>query len=474
MRRLVGMGTHASIDFVFRSTTALASAVQRKQISATELLAAHIGQIEARNPPLNAIVTLDLERARERARQADQALARGEVWGPLHGVPFTLKDAHATAGVRTTTGFPPFANQIPVEDGTVAARLKAAGGILIGKTNVAEMLADYQTSNRLFGRTNNPWDVGRTSGGSSGGAAAAVASGMAAFDVGTDMSGSIRIPASFCGVFGLKPTEGRVSTAGVIPGLQGPRSVRLLSCVGPLARTVEDLALIFRILAGPDGKDTEVEPVPVVDVPALPLEKLTIAVAPTLPGLPVSAAARAAIDKLAGQLQGAGARVETPPVPALDFPGLLANAGALMGMMVGAFQPADGQPPTTLAAYLKALHQRDQAMIAWDRFFDAWDVLLCPAAMTNAFLHCKPGTPVPVDGKPVDYFMISGHTTVFNYSGHPAVALPAGLDAAGLPQGVQLVGRRWDEARLLAAAAAITPLTGGFAAPPAPKTSQMT
>jgi amidase len=454
-----------STDAIFRSTTALARAIRGKEVSAVELLTAHIKQIEARNPALNAVVTMDFERARERARQADRALAREQVWGPLHGVPFTLKDAHATAGVRTTTGALAFAQQIPSSDGTVAARLKAAGGILLGKTNVAEMLSDYQTSNPIFGRTNNPWNLARTSGGSSGGAAAAVATGMTPFEVGTDMSGSIRIPAHFCGVFGLKPTERRVSTAGLIPGIEGPRSVRVLSCVGPLGRTVEDLALIFRIIAGPDAQDTEVPPVPVGDLPDRPLNQLRVALAPTLPGLPVAASVKQAIERLAQQLTTAGAQVDTPVLPQLDLPADLASTGALIGMAIGAFAPG-GQPPATLAAYLQALHRRDQSMIAWDRFFEAWDVLLCPPAMTTAFAHCKPGTPLPVDGRDVDYFTISGHTTVFNYSGHPALVLPCGQDPDGLPIGAQLVGRRWDEARLLAAAAAITQLTGGFARPP--------
>ncbi|MGZ3673665.1 MAG: amidase family protein, partial [Ktedonobacterales bacterium] len=266
------------MDIVFSSTAQLAAAIQAKHVSAAEVLDAHLAQIEAHNPTLNAIVTLDAERAHERARQADLALARGEMWGPLHGVPFTLKDALATAGMRTTTGFPPL-DHIPQEDSTVSARLKAAGGILLGKTNVPPMLADCQSSNPIFGRTNNPWDIARTPGGSSGGAAAAVASGMTPFDIGTDLSGSLRIPAHFCGVFALKPTEHRVPLTGLIPGLPPPPSVRIMSCIGPMARTAEDLALLYSIIAGPDGRDTDVPPVPLDAVPSLDLQQLRIAVA---------------------------------------------------------------------------------------------------------------------------------------------------------------------------------------------------
>src|SRR5437867_9143223 len=291
------------MDIVFSSTTQLAAAIRSGNVSATEVLEAHLAQIHTHNPALNAIVTMDAERARERAQEADEALARGQVWGPLHGVPFTLKDAHATAGMRTTTGFPPLADYVPQEDSTVAARLKAAGGILIGKTNVHMMLADpAQTINPIFGRTKNPWNSERTPGGSSGGAAAALASGMTPFEIGTDLTGSIRIPAHFCGVFGLKPTEKRVSLAGLIPGLPTPRSVRIMSCIGPMARTVEDLALLYPIIAGPDRHDTDVAPVPIDDLPELELKKLRIAFAPTFPGFPVAADMRAAIEALAQQL----------------------------------------------------------------------------------------------------------------------------------------------------------------------------
>src|SRR6059058_3100282 len=332
----------ATGDAVFSSTTELAGVIRAGHLSAREVLNAHLTQIASHNSALNAVITLDVERAYERAREADKALARGEVWGPLHGVPFTLKDAHATAGMRTTTGFPPLADYVPREDSTVTARLKAAGGILLGKTNVAMMLADpAQSSNPIFGRTNNPWNIERTPGGSSGGAAAALAAGMTPFEIGTDLSASIRIPAHFCGLFGLKPTEQRVPLTGLIPGLPGPRPVRIMSCIGPMARTVEDLALLYSIIAGPDGRDTEVQPVPVDEVPQLALKHLRVAFAPTFPGLPVAAEIRDAVEELAKQLSPMCAAVEEARLPQVDFNQELMNAGALIGMMVGAFQPEE-------------------------------------------------------------------------------------------------------------------------------------
>src|SRR6266852_5922538 len=455
------------MDIVFSSTTQLAAAIRAGHVSATEVLEAHLAQIDKHNPTLNAIITMDAERARERAREADEALTRGEVWGPLHGVPFTLKDAHATAGMRTTTGFPPLANYVPQDDSPVAARLKAAGGNLIGKTNVHMMLADpAQSINPIFGRTKNPWNIERTPGGSSGGAAAALAAGMTPFEIGTDLTGSIRIPAHFCGVFGLKPTEHRVPLTGLIPGLPGPRPIRIMSCIGPMARTVEDLALLFAIIAGPDGRDTDVAPVPVEEVPQLALKHLRVAFAPTFPGLPVAAEIRDPVEELAKQLSPMCAAVEEATLPQVDFNQELMNAGALIGMMVGAFQPEEQERPATLAQYLEALERRDQSILAWEQFFEKWDVLLCPPSMVTAFPHCEPGSPLHVDGRQVIYWMVSAHSTVFNYTGHPAVVLPYKLDRDGLPMGVQIVGKRWSEARLLAMAKALSEVTGAFQRPP--------
>src|SRR5438876_10514583 len=452
-------------DIVFSSTTQLAAAIRAGDVSATEVLEAHLAQIATHNPALNAVVTMDAEQAHKRAREAGEALARGEIWGPLHGVPFTLKDAHATAGMRTTTGFPSL-DHVPQADSTVTARLKAAGGILIGKTNVAMMLADYQSSNPIFGRTNNPWNIERTPGGSSGGAAAALAAGMTPFEIGTDLSASIRIPAHFCGLFGLKPTEQRVPLTGLLPGLPTPRSVRIMSCIGPMARTVEDLALLYSIIAGPDGRDTEVQPVPVDKMPHLELKHLRVAFAPSFPGLPVAAEIRGAVEELAKQLRPLCAAVEEAALPPVDFNQELPRAGALIGMITGAFQPEEQEQPATLAQYLEALDRRDQSIIAWEQFFEKWDVLLCPPSMITAFPHCEPGSPLRVDDQEVIYWAVSGHGTLFNYTGHPAVVLPYKLDRDGLPLGIQPVGKRWDESRLLAIAKVLSEVTGQFQRPP--------
>jgi len=433
----------ATGDAVFSSTTELAGVIRAGHLSAREVLNAHLTQIASHNSALNAVITLDVERASERAREADDALTRGEIWGPLHGVPFTLKDAHATAGMRTTTGFPPLANYVPQEDGTVAARLKAAGGILIGKTNVPVMLADFQTTNPIFGRTNNPWDTARTPGGSSGGAAAALASGMTPFEIGTDLSASIRLP-----------------------GLPGPRPLRIMSSIGPMARSVEDLALLTAIIAGPDGYDTEVPPVAVEEPARIDLKDVRIAVAPGFPSIPVAAEIRAAISQLAQRLSPLCRAVDEAALPALDFNQELVSAGALVGMAIAAVQPGGQEPPATLTQYLEALDRRDQSIVAWEQFFDRWDMLLCPPAPMTAFPHCEPGTPLRVGEQDVAYWTVSACGAPFNYSGHPAIVLPFTQDRDGLPIGIQLVGKRWGESRLLAVAAALADVIDPFQRPP--------
>ena len=262
---------------IFASATDIAAAVRAGEVSALEVVEAHLAHIHQHNPSLNAIVTLDEEGARAAARAADEARARGEPLGPLHGVPVTIKDAIETAGLRTTVGSPLLADHVPDEDAVAVARLRAAGAIVLGKTNVPVLSAAAQTSNPIFGRTNNPWDVSRTPGGSSGGSAAAVASGMSPLDLGADIGGSLRIPASFCGVCSLKPTEHRVPTAGHIPPLPGyPQAVRHMNTLGPLARTVDDLTLALRVIAGPHRRQPDVPPVPLGPMPDMALDGLRL------------------------------------------------------------------------------------------------------------------------------------------------------------------------------------------------------
>jgi amidase len=460
---------------LFSSATELARRIQARELSACELLDAQLARIASVNPRLNAIVTLDAEGAQARARAADAALARGEHWGALHGVPFTLKDSHSTAGMRTTVGHPRFANHVPTEDGTVAARLKAAGGILLGKTNVPPMLMSAQTDNPIFGRTNNPWNLERTVGGSSGGAAAAVAAGLCAFDVGSDMSGSIRMPSHFCGVLGLKPSAHRIPNTGHIPPPPGMTNVeRTMPVVGPIARSIDDLALVARVLAGPNGRDYDVAPVPWRDAAARAPSSLRIAFMPVFPGVPTARSVRVAVERTANELVRAGARVEEREpgwsIAQLnevwkEYFGAIAH---VFGELMGEPMPLaiDRPPPPTLTSWLTLLGRRDALALALDALLESYDAFLTPACITTAFVHSAPRSPIPVDGTPVDSRFVDHYLYPFSMLGHPAVVVPAGSGDDGLPVGVQLVGKRWEDERLLAVAGALLQITGGFRPPP--------
>jgi amidase len=448
----------------------LARRLRRRQLTAVEALEAHLERIEEHNPMLNAVVSLDADRARKLAEAADAELRRGEIRGPLHGVPMTLKDAHDVAGLRTTVGTVEL-DRVADEDGTVAARLRAAGAILIGHTNVAAWLADpLQTVNPVFGRTCNPWDPGRTPGGSSGGAAAALAAGMTPLEVGSDLAGSIRLPAHFCGVYGLKTTEHRVPFTGFFRPPDGvPQSVRIMSCLGPLARDLGDLELAFRIIAGPDGQDGDVPPVPLGSRPRRRLQDLRLAVAPTPPGGKVAKSIRQQVERVAAQASDAGARVEER-LPDVDWEDLYKLFGDLVTTITSLFSPGahlrDEQ--RTLAWYFAALERRDRLSAAWNTYFSDLDALILAPAMTNAFPSCEPGTPIEVDGETVSYWEIGSVLTICNLTGLPALAVPAGLDDDGLPINLQIVGPLWSELRLLEIArelerAGILP---GFQAPP--------
>jgi len=455
------------MDIVFEPAHHLAAAIRDRALSASEVLEAHLGQIERHNGALNAIVTLDADGARARAALADDATARGESWGPLHGVPVVLKDGHQTKGMRTVVGMERHADHVPAEDGAVAAKLRAAGAIILGKTNVPPRLRDVQADNPVFGRTNNPWALDRTPGGSSGGAAAAVAAGLAPFDVGSDLGGSIRFPAHLCGVYGLKPTERTVSLAGHLadpPGMT--RNFRIMFSHGPIARDVGDLELALRVIAGPDGRDFEVPPLPLPEPGTVRLDVLRVAFAPSFPGAPVQAEISSAVERFAASLSGAVARVE-PALPAIDFPAARQLFSDLAdGLSFAIYPPKAGKTPLTLREHLELLDRRDAAIAAWERFFDDWDVLLCPPAMTTAFTHRRMGATVDVDGVERPYWSLLDYTCPFNLTGHPAGVMPLGFDGDGLPVGMQVVGRRWQDLRLLAVMRLLAARTDGFVRPP--------
>jgi amidase len=494
-------GTNIVNPLTFLTATELANMIRERRVSSQKVLEAHLNQIAALNPSLNAIVTLDEEGARKKAQEADEALSQGIVWGPLHGVPVTIKDVFETKGLRTTSSFKPLASYVPKQDATVVARLRAAGAIILGKTNAPELAGDEQTNSPLFGRTNNPWDLERTPGGSSGGSAAAIASGMSPLDIGSDIGGSVRNPAHFCGVFSLKPSDYRVPFTGHIPpppGSKGRGLLRYFLTPGPLARSVDDLRLALSIIAGPDETEWEIPPVPLEPSPKKDLRQLRIAWSDGF-GIPVSAEIRAALASLASDLTKQGCHVERVNPQEFDFGQALQVYGILkeaaytvrstplhlprfVWRVISEMIPASNPTArgllrgagTNLQGYAGALSQRDVFIAKMEAFLSEWDAWLCPVAALSAYPHLLTRNPieqlratVEVDGQKMPYILATSvYTGLFNLTGNPVVVLPLARTKEGLPIGVQVVGKRWEDMALLSTAEQLSHVTGGFQAPP--------
>ncbi len=482
-------------DVEFGSTLELAAAIRGGEVSSREVVEAHLARIAERNQALNALVSVDEDHALAAAAAADEALARGAPVGPLHGVPVTFKDVWRTAGLRTCAGHRPLASWIPDEDATVVARLRAAGAIVLAKSNCPELAMDTQCENALFGATRHPMDPSRTSGGSSGGEASALAAGMTPLGVGSDLGGSVRIPAHFCGVCALKPTYSRIPMTGHVPPLPGEVNfLRHLATPGPMARSVADLRLALAILSGPDGVDPDARWGP--SDPAGPARAepgpaawrgLRVAWTDDFGGLPVCAASREGLARLADALSDAGCVVARAAPAEFDFEEVWTTYGELVGTLLAAHltrlprvlmrvlaplllrgDPVSRAGASTATAgmrrYFGVLEKQARLAGALERFFGEHDVWLCPVSSSPAFRHRRPGrinTPVEVDGRPVPgHLGTIGHTCPFNLTGHPAVVVPLTKSDAGLPVGVQLVGRLWGDEALLDLAEALVPLTG--------------
>jgi amidase len=483
---------HLRSDIVFLSATELAQRIRTRELTSLEVVDAFLSQIYQYNPQLNAIVTLNDKNARERAKAADEALAKGELWGPLHGVPVTIKDHLATKGLRTTSGYPPLADYVPAFDATVVARLENAGAIVLGKTNMPVLGIDYQTNNPIFGRTNNPWDLERTPGGSTGGGAAAVAAGLSPLEMASDIGGSIRIPSHFCGVFGFKPTENMVSVYGSSPGLPQREftSIRHMLSFGPVARSIDDLKLAFSIIAGADPQDVDVPAIPIVYPQPKPLRQLRIAWTDQFVGVKVSSDTMAAMKAFTEKLAAQGIIVEKINPPGFDFDDAWKTYGNLISMELGVYVPAsmrfaayvfgiykDTVFPLSYKKYLTVLTRRDRLIAKMEEFLSTYDAWLCPVAVTTAYKHIMPKRslgPFPVykkdmvvDGEAVDYMTANGaYTTIFNITGNPVVVMPVGYTASGIPIGVQVVASRWQDARLLTVAEQLFKAGGAFRHPP--------
>ncbi len=457
-------------DLCFLPAAELATRLRSGALSAVEVLEAHLRRIERVNPAVNAIVTLVPERAREEARALDEARARGEPLGALHGLPIAVKDLQETAGIRTTFGSPLFQDFVPTRDSLLVERLRRAGAVVIGKTNTPEFGAGSQTFNPIFGATKNPWDLTRTCGGSSGGAAVALATGMTPLADGSDMGGSLRNPASFCNVVGLRPSPGRVP---IWPSINAWFT---LSVDGPMARSVSDLALLLSAIAGPDPRS----PIALDDPGArfaAPLERdlagVRIAWADDL-DLPWSPEVRAVVDRARPVFESLGAVVETA---APDFRGadqafrawrawaFEAKLGDLGRRHVGRIKAtvadeidrgrALGGPDLARAEQARsALYQRVR------EFFDRYDFLILPTVQVLPF-DLSIEFPTDIAGATMETYIDWMKSCWFvSTVGNPALSVPAGFSAEGLPVGLQIVGRHRDDWGVLQLGHAFEQATG--------------
>jgi amidase len=486
------MSTTIMGDWMFRSATALARAIREGQVSCVELLDLHLERVRRHNPGLNAIVVLDADRARARAGEADAALARGQSWGPLHGVPMTVKDSFDVTGLPTTWGVPALRDNVAAAPAATVEALLAAGAIVFGKTNVPLLLADMQTFNEIYGTTNNPWDVGRAPGGSSGGAAAALATGMTALELGSDIGGSIRNPAHYCGVYGHKPSFGVVPQHG--HWIPGAHAVVDMSTCGPLARSADDLALALGVLAGPEPSE---RPAWRLDLPAprrTGLHEFRVAVMLDDPSSPVDRGVIDGVQAVVDAAARAGARVDDTARPAIDiarayalYLQLLRGAtGALLGdeavaqarAQAARLDPADRSVAASLLrgvvqdhrAWFRAHEERQMLRAAWAAFFEDHDVLLCPVAPTAAFPHDQKRDRVDrrlvVNGREQEYNSQLFWAGLATLPYLPATVAPAGRTRAGLPVGVQIVGPYLGDRTTIEFARLLAEVTEGFVAPP--------
>jgi Asp-tRNA(Asn)/Glu-tRNA(Gln) amidotransferase A subunit family amidase len=467
-------------ELTFLSAVSMADQIRRRKLSPVELVEAHLTRIAELNPKLNAFVQVDAEGARRQARVAEVAVGSGEALGVLHGVPLSIKSSIEVAGLRCEAGTKLRAGIVAERDAPLVARLRQAGAIILGVTNAPELLMAWETDNLLYGRTNNPWDLARTPGGSSGGEAAAIAAGMSAGGVGSDGGGSIREPAHFSGICGLKPTPGRIPATGHFPSSVGPFA--LLGVVGPMARNMDDLKILFEVMQGPDDGDPSAAPVPLRWPEQDDLTGVRVGYFEEDGRTPVTLETRAAVRTAAEALQRAGFPVERFRPEGLELARQLwwKLFGIAGGMVLGPMtkgREADlspilkefssgvaSQPSHTGESLLDTWIQRDVVRMQVFAQMRDYPVLLCPVASIPAFRHGERSW--QVEGKTVKYLDAWSYTEWFNLLGTPAVVVPVGKSPEGLPIGVQIVARPWQEELVISVGAALEHQCGRYPHPP--------
>ncbi|MEV5988821.1 amidase [Streptomyces sp. NPDC052051] len=482
------------MDWNLLTAEELAAALRAGEVTSAELTDEAIARIERDDKTINAVCVPDFDRARAAARDADQARARGED-RPLLGIPVTVKESYNVAGLPTTWGMSAHRDHVPAEDAVQVSRLKAAGAVVLGKTNVPLGLQDIQSFNELYGTTNNPWDHGRTSGGSSGGSAAALASGFGALSIGSDLAGSLRTPAHFCGVYAHKPTLGLTAMRGMVPPLAPVLPAEHdLAVVGPMARSARDLTLLLDIMAGPDPLTFGVAHE--VTLPPARHERLCdfrVLVLDQHPLIPTGSAVRAGVNRVADALVDGGARVErhSPLLPDLTEAAVIYTQ-LLISSSVAHF-PVEAHEQLRAhaarlsaddrsldAARLRAMvfshrdwiganHRRELHRHGWRQLFAEFDAVVCPITPTPAFPHDHNPDPrerrIDIDGVEHPYLDQLVWAGVPTMPGLPATAVPAGRSPEGLPVGVQLIGPMFEDRTPLRLAELLEQKIGGFVGP---------
>ena len=475
-------------DLCYQSTATLAAAIRAKQVSSREVLDALVERIERHDGDLNLVVTLDVERARRDAAAADDALARGDWRGPLHGVPMTIKDSFQTAGLRTTSGAPELEHHVPTADAVPVARLRAAGAVIFGKTNLPLYAGDVQSYNAVFGQSNNPWDPSRTPGGSSGGSAGALAAGFTPLELGSDIGGSIRNPSHSCGVAGHKPSYRLVPAQGQIPGPPGTLTQADIAVAGPMARSVEDLELALDVLAGPDEWESVGWSLALRPARHERLEDFRIAAWIDDEFCPPSREVSSLLDGAVDAIERGGATVAREARP--DF--TLTYASRVFDQLLGAAEcggfsydeiesmatrvlTGDHDPGMEHSvlrhrAWLSANERRLQMRKKWFHFFKEWDAVLLPVSPVPAIAHdhSEPMSrrTILVDGERRPYGDLIKWMGVTGVAYLPATVVPVGVTSEGLPVGIQIAGPYLEDRTTLSIARHLERLLGGFRPPP--------
>jgi amidase len=475
-------------DLAYQSAGSIAEAIRARQVSSREVLDALLERVARLDGPVNSVVTIDAERAQREAAAADEALNRGELEGPLHGVPLTVKDSWQTAGMRTTSGAPELAAFVPEVDAWPVARLRDAGAVIFGKTNLPIFAGDFQTYNDVFGVTNNPFDPTRTPGGSSGGSAAALACGFTPLELGSDIGGSIRLPAHMSGVMGHKPSFGIIPAHGQIPGLPGTLTQADLAVAGPMARSTADLVTALEVLVGPDRWNAPAWRLELPPPRSANLAGYRIGAWLNDTRCPVEGEVGDLLQAAAAALAAEGARVDPEVRPAFSLDKAAETFFTLLHSALSGGYPREAldrmaeegdDTPLALTRRRTAIRHRDwlsanerrlQMRLRWEEFFSDWDVMLLPVMPCPALLHdhSQPmaSRTVWFGGQERAYWDVVAWMAPAGACYLPATVVPVGLTPSGLPVGIQVVGPYLHDRTTIDVAGRISALVGGCPRPP--------